>query len=230
MGQPYEQPSRHDPELAGLFAVGALDDPEKAAFEAHLAACAVCASIVAEDRATLRRLLLASPEREPSPGFKERLMQRAAQLQAESFRGGTTAPKQGRARWRIERFALVAALVVALGVGALLGQAWYGEQVLTTVRLAGSATPVVAQVVVRRSGAVELDLDGLPDPGAGKVYEAWVIPPGRQPSAAGTASSGQGTIQVNRGVLGDTVALTVENAPGNASRSTPPIVSGAVAT
>ena len=66
-------------ELAALYALEALGHPERAHFEQHLGACQQCAWILRQDRETLGALAeLAGLE--PSPGFRERLMARAAAL------------------------------------------------------------------------------------------------------------------------------------------------------
>ena len=57
-----------------LFALGALDGDEKAAFEAHLASCASCKAKLAEATGRMAMLALAAPPASPAPGVKERLM------------------------------------------------------------------------------------------------------------------------------------------------------------
>src|SRR5690349_2936536 len=78
----YGQPAPdHTPDAeaqAGLYAFGVLDGAELARFERHLAACGRCADVVDGDRAIVSTLSLTAPEVEPSPGFKEELLARAA--------------------------------------------------------------------------------------------------------------------------------------------------------
>jgi anti-sigma-K factor RskA len=58
------------------YALGALDPPERAALEAHLAtACAECAKAVAEARWLVAQLAYSAPEAETFDMFKGRLMQ-----------------------------------------------------------------------------------------------------------------------------------------------------------
>src|ERR1700723_3955145 len=57
-----------------LYALGALDGDEKAAFEAPLASCASCKMKLAEATGRMAMLALAAPPASPSPGVKERLM------------------------------------------------------------------------------------------------------------------------------------------------------------
>lgn len=172
---------------------------------------------------------------EPSPGFRERLLSRAA---AEVPGASDPTPIQSRATaplpFRPRRSAspmllpLAAMLVVGLALGAISAQRWYGEQELVAVALEGSQVEGSARVVLRRSGTAELSLDGLPDPGPGRVYQAWVIPLGEEPRPSGTHASGEGVIGLTTPVLGNTVAITVEPAPGRPSPTGPPVLAAVV--
>ena len=73
-----------------------------------------------------------------------------------------------------------------------------------------AASPGRATVVVRRSGAAELDMNGVPDPEPGFLYEAWVIPQGGKPIAAGIATRGEAQLPLPESAHGATVALTRE--------------------
>ena len=57
-----------------LYALGALDDAERKAFESHLASCADCAEKLAAARGRMAILAFAAPPTQPSPGVKESLM------------------------------------------------------------------------------------------------------------------------------------------------------------
>src|SRR5579864_7376139 len=63
-------------QLAGLQALDVLEGDDLRRFEQHAAHCERCRVMVQLDR---EALALAAPEMEPSPDFKARLMQRAAQ-------------------------------------------------------------------------------------------------------------------------------------------------------
>lgn len=63
-------------EMYEAYALGALDPPERAAFEAHLATgCAECAKAVAEARWLVAQLAYLAPEASTSDMLKDRLMQ-----------------------------------------------------------------------------------------------------------------------------------------------------------
>ena len=218
-------------ELAGLAALRVLEGDELSSFEQHAAGCARCRSILDRDRQTLARLSLAAPEMDPSPGLKERLLQRAAaELAAQA--PGQPVPIRPRppanvvSFWRRQRAwlaSVAAVLVVALGG---LGVYQYENQVVASVVLSGSL-PGSATVIVRRSGAAAIEMSGLPNPPPGMVYTAWIIPPGQQPAAAGTSPTGQGELSLNGSVRDTTVALTVEQ-PGATRPSTPPLLAATV--
>jgi hypothetical protein len=222
-------------ELAGLAALQALEGDELSEFEQHARTCQRCQAIERADREAVALLGLAAPEMEASAGFRERLMQRAAAelaaRPAEHAEPETREPIPLRPRVvPFRRPAWVASLAAALVIG-LAGVSTYAymNQVVTSVALAGSG-PGQAVVQVRRSGAASLQMRGLPAPPAGYVYEAWIIPPGAAPVPAGTTASGQADLPLSGQVVGTTVAITQEVAPGvNAPTSTPilaaPVVS-----
>lgn len=214
-------------ELAGLAALQALEGDELSEFEQHARTCQRCQAIARADREAVALLGLAAPEMDPSPGFKERLMQRAAAELAQQ-----APPEPVPLRPRVVAFrrpawvaSLAAVLVIALA-GA--GTYTYMNQVVTSVALAGSG-PGQAVVQVKRSGAATLQMRGLPAPPAGYVYEAWIIPPGAAPVPAGTTSSGQAELALSGQVVGTTVAITVEQAPGvDAPTHLPPLLAAPV--
>lgn len=59
-----------------LYALGALEGDEKRAIETHAASCEECARKLAEARGRIALLALAAPPVAPSPGAKEKLLER----------------------------------------------------------------------------------------------------------------------------------------------------------
>lgn len=215
-------------ELAGLAALDVLEGDELARFQQHAETCQRCRAIERADRAAVTRLGLTAPEMEPSPGFKERLLERGR------LELGQPEPQPAVAEPRIIPFrprrrpawltSLAAVFVIALaGVGTYA----YMNQVVASVALSGDG-PGQAEVVVRRSGAATLEMRGLPNPQPGFVYEAWIIPPNQAPVAAGTTVSGQTDLPLNGSVGGNTVAITVEQAPGAGAPTSTPIFAAPV--
>lgn len=227
-------------QLAGLSALDVLEGDDRARFEQHAEHCERCRVIVRLDRETLRQLSAAAPEMDPSPDFKARLLQRAAdELRA---REATPAPEaqrpepiQLRPRGNVVPFyrrpwfsALAAVFVLAIGA---LSAIQYQNQVVATYTLTSSG-PGTATVLLHRNGAAELQMQGVPDPGQGFVYEAWIIPPGQQPVAAGSLPSGQASVGLSGDVRGNTVAVTREpqSATPPAAPSSAPIMATEIRT
>ena len=208
-------------QLAGLSALDVLEGEDLARFEAHAAHCERCQLMVRLDR---EALALAAPEMEPSADFKARLMQRAAAELADRVEPvPLDRPPPNVIRlplWRRSPWvsAIAAVLVVAL-VSA--GAFTYENQVVATYALSGSLSGA-AVVTVRRSGATELNLHGVPPPQQGFLYEAWVIPQGGQPIPAGVATTGEATLSLNGVSNGSTIAITQEKSLVQAP--TPPVL------
>src|SRR6185503_10439291 len=102
--------------------------------------------------------------------------------------------------WRRSPWANALAALFVVGL-VTAGAFTYQNQPVAVVTLQGSA-PGSATVTVRRSGAAELELRGLPDPGPGLIYEAWIIPKGQPPVAAGTTARGEGKVPLPGDVRG----------------------------
>jgi anti-sigma-K factor RskA len=121
--------------------------------------------------------------------------------------------------WR--RTPWASAIAAVLVVGLVLGGAYtYQNQVVASYALSGNFGGS-AVVNVRRSGATELDMNGVQDPPPGYVYEAWIIPPNGQPVAAGTIQTGDANVPLSELPSGTTVAVTQERSRVAAPTSAP---------
>jgi anti-sigma-K factor RskA len=208
-------------ELAGLSALRILEPEEQARFDQHAAHCERCRMIVRLDEETLAGLALTAPEMDPSPGFRERLLERAAaELAERPVVQEAPEPIPLRPQGRILQFrrnvwasALAAVLVIGI---ATAGAAQYMNQVVASYTAQGGGMTVL----VKRSGAVELQMEGMADPPPGFVYEAWVIPPGQQPVAAGVTPRGEARLPLPGDARGSTIAITLERGPNGASAPT----------
>jgi len=237
-------------ELAGLYALRVLEGDELARFEVHSADCERCQLMVRFDREALARVALVAPAMDPSPDFKARLMRRAAEELAATAAQSTVSPDpttrqaasadepplisarleqepthQLRPRptnvvsfWRRSPWmsALAAVFVVAV---VTAGAFTYENQTVATYELTGSVSGS-ARVVVRRSGAAELDLAGVPNPEPGFIYEAWIIAGGK-PVAAGVTSTGDAKLPLSGDLRGTTIAITKERSRVDAPTSDP---------
>jgi anti-sigma-K factor RskA len=166
--------------LSGAYAVNALDDVERAAFERHLAHCEVCAAEVAglrEAAATMADAVAVTPP----PALRERLL---AQVATTRVLPPVTQPTRARPR-RSFLVAAAAAAVIAVGGGVALTQPWQddrpptaSEQVLSAADARRVSAPVQGggQVTVVRSDRLHeavLLADGVPPAPSGKVYQVW---------------------------------------------------------
>jgi anti-sigma-K factor RskA len=245
----YSQPSTDhtaDAEsLAGLYAFGVLDGAELLRFERHLAGCGRCAEVVDGDLAMVGALSLTVPEVEATPGFKERLLERAAaELDAQAtestapaagapgnvspFRSSRAPQSAGRSlAWLLP----LAAVIIALLAGAgLLSRQFAAVQVVQTAALQNSAGGGRAEVLVRSSGEGVIQLQGFQSLNDGRVYQAWVVRPGSQPLAVGASTDGNGTLTLDGDIRGATVAVTLEPGPGARAPSATPFLVGEVPT
>ena len=238
---PVDGHSEEFEQLAGLAALDVLEGDELGHFERHAAQCERCQVMVRLDREALAAVSLVAPPMDPSPDFKARLMQRAAAelAGADTARRGrvtepqtVAAPPPGPAPipfrqrppnviplWR--RSPWISALAAILVVGLVsFGAYSYENQPVATYELSGSG-PGKAVVIVRRSGMAELVMEGVPDPEPGFLYEAWIIPQGGQPVAAGTTTRGNADVPLPGNVRGTTVAITRERTRVDAPTSAP---------
>ncbi|WP_432833849.1 anti-sigma factor [Dactylosporangium sp. CA-092794] len=216
--------------LAGAYALDAVDDLERAAFDRHLRDCPSCAAEVAELRETAA--WLAQPVAEAPPArLRESVLEQIARTPQERARPNAAAP--GRAgRNRLRRWAVSAAAAVVLVAGASVGtwavvqQRYASDNAQVDAVLAAADARLVSAsmrggrvtVVVSpsRNAAVAV-LDGLSAPGDGKIYQLWMI--GTTPRDVGKTPSGTGRFFI-RGV--DPVfGLSLEPAGGSKEPTNP---------
>ena len=236
--------------LGGAYALDAVDDLERAAFDRHLAECEACTIEVAEWRETATRLAEGSWS-VPPPRMREQVLARAAatpQLPPNGHRRGVASPV---ARWR--RIAAAAAVVGVFGIGAAATTYAVQEQRLddqrTAVALAQQQADRVQAVLAAPDAALHAGaltgggrvtvvvsdtenagvvvLADAPLPGPDRAYQLWLVPAGSvTPDSAGVLPAGQGdATQLIEGVRGDAAfAVSLEPAGGSPAPSTTPLV------
>lgn len=176
--------------LAAAYALDAVDERERAAFEAHYPGCEVCRVDVVELRETLARLSAASAVA-PSSAVKDRVMDEIARTRQLS---PIVVPRaSGPSHRRLARAVLAAAaaaLLVLTGVVAVTrsGTSDLDRQLAAVIsrpdaRVSVLESPVGASGVVRvvwspSSGDAVVLGDELEPPPAGSVYELWLIDDG----------------------------------------------------
>lgn len=175
--------------LVGAYAVDALDDEERTAFESHLAACETCRAELDDLRETAS-LLAVTQATAPPAGLRDRLL-------ADVDRVRPLPPEVGQgshARQRRSRPALMvaaAAAVIALGAGAVVWQQPWADDTSQTQRLTAAERVRAAddaqvhtwtvrdgvEATLVRSASLNqavLVTEGMPRPPDGKVYELWL--------------------------------------------------------
>ncbi|QDY75634.1 anti-sigma factor [Streptomyces qinzhouensis] len=194
--------------MTGAYALHALPDGERAAFERHLPDCEPCAQETAELCATTARLGLAVSVI-PGPALRERVLSRITTVRQEAP-GGPVPGLPGRfaARRTLpwSRWALAACLAAVAALGGTtvwqheraedaLGRAQRAERGAAEVaavlaapdaRAATGAFPGGATgtvVVSRGRDKAVLVVSGMARPPAGKVYQLWFDDGGTMRSA-----------------------------------------------
>ncbi|KPC78834.1 MULTISPECIES: anti-sigma factor [Streptomyces] len=193
--------------LTGAYALHALPDDERVAFERHLGVCGACAQEVRELSATAARLGLAVSA-VPPPALRDRVLREITTVRQEApshARGSRPTASPGRTgRW--STYALAACVAAAAAFGGVA--VWQNQvaqdarqeaaraqlhnervaQVLTASDARTSASDLAGgargTVVVSKSvnRAVFLASDMAPPPG-GKVYQLWFNDEGTMRSA-----------------------------------------------
>ncbi|HET8673081.1 MAG TPA: anti-sigma factor [Thermoleophilaceae bacterium] len=221
-------------ENVGAYLLGALPELEAEVFEKHVASCADCRRELEQLRLAAEALPRAVEPVIPPPELKESIM-RTVWAEAEERREAT--PKR---RWSLERLprlspalaAAAAACVLAIGIGIGVGVANLGggsSKTLTALVDHTRAPSANASLYVpgSKKGAI-LNVQGVPNPGPGKVYEVWVQRDGTmQPAGAlfSVSSGGSGSAGIPGSLKGvQAVAVTAERDGGAAKPTQMPLL------
>ncbi|SEL17795.1 anti-sigma factor [Streptacidiphilus jiangxiensis] len=239
--------------LAGAYALGALDEDERRAFEAHLADCEACAVEVAEFVATSARLALAASQPPPA-AMKQQVLGRIAEVRQEPPKVDLPAPRPSAEPSRVRRgarFALAASIAAAVGLGGVA--AWQYERAqdahqqaqqaqaetaqiaavlsapdahATVGAVAGAGQGARATVVTSRTENRAVFLTpGLPDLPSGHTYQLWFNDAGvMRPAGLVTPGAADQTILL-KGPIGPAsgMGITVEPVGGSLHPTTAPI-------
>ena len=242
-----EMTHRQVEELAGAFALGALDPDDDAAMRAHMADCR---EEHPEVESALGAGMVMAESLEPagpSAALRDRLMatiERTPQTHRQPVAAPPPSSRHGWLDWlspRVARPLAVAAVAVVIAIGAwnvsLQSQLGQRDAALRAVANAISGGEVAFRVtgdagrgyVVDTPGEgaalVVADLRALP---ADRLYELWLIDAGGTPVAVGTFTSTDGEVAVvplERDLTGYAVfAVTVEAERSVAPSGTPVMV------
>jgi anti-sigma-K factor RskA len=228
--------SAHDrwADAAASYLLGALPEPERAEFEAHLEGCPACREELGELRVAAEALPVAAPPMRPPPALKTRIMAEV-EREAALLQGAREPDERPRRRFAWPRFALpmpavaalaCAALLIGLGAGALLFGG-SGGQTVHFQRAAGLTANASAELDVSGGSAV-LVARGLPEPAAGHVYQVWLQRAGQapEPTAALFTPRSDGTATANVGDVDgiDKVMVSSEPRGGSPAPTSAPIL------
>jgi anti-sigma-K factor RskA len=235
----------HGVDVAAL-ALGALAGDERAAMEAHIAACAACRAAYAEACEVAALLGLAAPEATPPPSLGMRIMAQAL---------GERAVYRRPRPWRW--LAVAAVLLAVLGWNvALQLQVQAQAQTITALRAQLTTQEAVVHVLAQGTplarplagdapapqahGTIYIDPDGttgllvvrdMPPPPAGKVYQLWLIHDGQRASGGlfSVDERGYGVLVIRAPQPLRTyqaVGVTAEPAGGSAGPTSPRVIGG----
>jgi anti-sigma-K factor RskA len=212
-------------ELIASYALGVLDDEERASFERHLAGCATCREELPSLADAASALAWATEPASPSPELRGRIL-------AGARKGGEVLPLVRRTRGRVLSGLAAAAACAAVGfaIWALSLHGSLGRErsarAAQAAALAILADPLARRVplagrtgvlAVRADGSAALAITRLGAAPSGRTYEAWVVR-GRVPRRAGLflgGASGATLVALDRPVRpGVSVAVTVERSQG----------------
>jgi len=234
--------------LVGAYALDAVDDLERAAFERHLRECEACRLEADELRAASARLADGAWS-VPPPRLRDNVLAAIATTRQLPPSGPvrTPAPATRPGASRRLRLAVAAAVVVAAGAA---GTAVYAVQdqrvrhertlaeaarasearvravlaapdlVLREQRLNSGGRVTVASSRLHDAGVIMLTATGAPP--SGRVYQLWTIRAGT-PASAGALGEGQAaSVQIVDGLPDSSaVGVTVEPAPGSSAPTAP---------
>ena len=226
--------------LSGAYAVDALDDLERAAFERHLAECPECRAEVDSLREAAS-LLAETTALEPPAALRDRVLADIATTRPlpPEVPAPVSLDARRRPRRRVNLLVAAAAAVVAVGAGTVFWQLpWQdSSQTQSPVAAVLSADDALSTSLDFKGGAkatlVHSDSVGkavlvtekMPPPPAGKVYQLWLDQPGK-----GMVSAGLMPIREDQRVLlaGDAATatgagITVEPEGGSAEPTSKPI-------
>jgi anti-sigma-K factor RskA len=208
-------------ELTAAYALDALDEDERRAFEEHLSGCARCRDEVAELSQTAALLAHGAPPATPPPALRERIL-----TEARRDGGATVIPFRRRPRVVLGAAGAVTAAAAAIAIAFGVHSASLSDDLDETRRAlavlsdpAARTTPLRGadgRLVVDSEGSAALVVRGLRAAPEGKTYELWVIRDGAPKRAGLFEGDDQRDLVLldERVDKGATVAATLERDGG----------------
>jgi anti-sigma-K factor RskA len=219
--------------LAGAYALDAVDDIERAAFDRHLTECPSCAQELAEFRATVARLTDLNSVTPPA-SLKPSVLAAAGRTR-QAPPGSRSADRARRRGWRTWVAATVAAAVIAVaggGIGyAISDRNTRAAQVTVAQDAKVSAILAAPDATVHQQSmpgggeisvvvAPSLDqgvaiVSNMPDVPPSRSYQLWLLH-GAKPASAGAMPGGStsGTVLLHNVRGAGALAISLERAGG----------------
>ena len=189
--------------LVGAYAVDALDDVERAAFERHLAECADCRAEV-DGLREAASVIGSSVAQEPPRSLRDRVLAETATVRP--LPPLVAQQPQRAARFRPALVAAAAAVVIAVAGGVVVAEPWADDTSQVPVTAAeriqaaadaetfqqelegGAVATVIRSKSLNQAVLVTEDMPPAPE---GKTYELWLDHDGVGMVAAGLMENGQ---------------------------------------
>lgn len=211
---------------AAAYALGALEDAEVRAFEAHLAGCEQCRAELAAMQEAVAGLPESAPAIAAPPALKQRVMavvsaETPRERERDALAGRSAAAHRLIGGWPgrlgpARMAASLGALAAMLVVGVLLLSGGNSTQTYAgVVRVPGASASLV------RSGhSATLRVSRLPAPPNGRIYEIWLVR-GSQPPEPTNAlfTTTSGTVAVPGDISGVRAVLVTDEPKPNGSRT-----------
>ncbi len=237
-------------ELAGPYVLGALDPAESAAFEAHVADCAICRAEIQALREVSGLLAHGAPAAQPAPALRERVLRAARLVRPIAARRGSLLPWLAAAAgvvlavlagnaYREERDALQESTrALAVLRDTLAARDAFLATLLApdagTAALAATGQPPTARLFWAPSRhRVVIAVYRLPPAPAGRTYQLWALAHGKPVSLGVFNTTPDGSlravIDVPSGLAFQAAAVTEEPAGGSPQPTQQPFLIGKVA-
>ena len=207
----------------GAFLLGALAEEERIAFELHMESCPDCRDEVERLRPAADALPRSVDQVVPPDRLRASIMDAVraegdaveSRMPRRSLRDRL--PRLGALQPALAGAALALGVLAGFGIASLTG----GEETRTIAAKVDDARLPTASAELRLEGdgddGAALTAEGLPDPGAGRVYQAW-IQRGEKVAPAPTFVSdrdGSGSVALPEDLSGaDAVLVTRERRGG----------------
>jgi hypothetical protein len=223
---------------AAAWVLGALDESKVPDYATHVDSCAHCQKEIAKLTMVRDALPLAADQVALPPELGDRIMavvSSEAQLLRAAGPQADRPAKRERRGWRSN---WLSGGVVGLATGAALAAGFVIGGLVTT---SGSGSLHIDQAKVTIPGAKarliveggrgKLQMEGMPNPPAGKVYEMWVLrrsatKPVPTTTLFGVQADGQGQALVPFALHdGDKVMITAEPMGGSMAPTSAPVIS-----